>query len=62
MEYPRILQTRVQAFDPKTGQELWSFATKQRVDSSPVIVGNRVFAGAADGRLYGLNLKDGKQV
>src|SRR5256885_6600478 len=53
---------RVQAFDPKTGKELWSFATKQRIDSSPVIAGSRVFVGAADGRLYGLNLKDGKHV
>src|SRR5262245_51287581 len=53
---------RVEAFDPKTGNELWSFATKQRIDSSPVIVGQQVFVGAADGRLYGLDLKDGKQV
>jgi len=52
---------RIEAFDPKTGHELWSFASKQRIDSSPVIVGNRAFVGAADGRLYGLNLKDGKQ-
>lgn len=53
---------RIEAFDPQTGNELWTFATKQRIDSSPVIVGNRVFVGAADGRLYGLDLKTGKQV
>jgi eukaryotic-like serine/threonine-protein kinase len=53
---------KVEAFDPATGNALWSFATKQRIDSSPVIVGSRVFVGAADGRLYGLNLKDGKQL
>lgn len=53
---------RVDAFDPKSGKELWSFATKQRIDSSPVIVGNRVFVGAADGRMYALDLKDGKQM
>jgi len=53
---------RVQAFNPKTGAELWSFATKQRIDSSPVIAGDRVFIGAADGRLYALSLKDGKQL
>src|SRR5262245_4720153 len=53
---------RVVAFDPTTGNELWSFATKQRIDSSPVIAGNRVFVGAADGRLYGLDLKDGKEL
>jgi outer membrane protein assembly factor BamB len=53
---------RVEAFNPKTGEQLWSFATKQRIDSSPVIVGDRVYVGAADGRLYGLELKTGKQV
>lgn len=51
---------RVQAFDPGTGKELWSFAAKRRVDASPVIVGQRVFAGAADGRLYALDLQTGK--
>jgi outer membrane protein assembly factor BamB len=53
---------RVLALDPRTGEEKWSFATKQRIDSSPVIVGDRIFVGAADGRLYALTLKDGKQL
>lgn len=53
---------RVQAFDPATGNEQWSFATKQRIDSSPVIVGERVFVGAADGRLYALDVKSGKEI
>ena len=30
---------QLHAFDPKTGKPLWSFATKGRVDSSPVVVG-----------------------
>jgi outer membrane protein assembly factor BamB len=34
------------------GHELWKFSTRGRVDSSPVIVGERVFVGSADGRLY----------
>ena len=45
---------QLHAFDPKTGRQLWTFATKGRVDSSPVVVGDRVFFGSADGRLYGL--------
>jgi outer membrane protein assembly factor BamB len=53
---------RIEAFDPATGNQLWTMATKQRVDSSPVIVGDRVFVGAADGRLYGVELKTGKQL
>src|SRR5439155_10234204 len=32
---------RVHALDRQTGKEAWSFETKNRVDSSPVIVGNR---------------------
>jgi outer membrane protein assembly factor BamB len=32
------------------------------VDSSPVTVGDRVFFGSDDGRLYGLDVKTGKQV
>jgi outer membrane protein assembly factor BamB len=52
----------VQAHNPATGDELWTVATKQRVDSSPVIVGPRVFVGAADGRLYALDLKTGKEL
>ncbi|HRX81409.1 MAG TPA: PQQ-binding-like beta-propeller repeat protein, partial [Pirellulaceae bacterium] len=30
---------RVHSLNPKTGEELWTFAAKQRIDSSPVIVG-----------------------
>ena len=36
---------RVQALDPADGKPLWNFAAKTRVDSSPVIVGSRVFVG-----------------
>jgi outer membrane protein assembly factor BamB len=53
---------QVQALDPKTGEELWTFAARNRVDSSPVIVGKRAFIGSADGRLYALDLKTGKEV
>jgi outer membrane protein assembly factor BamB len=53
---------RVEAFDPATGKRLWSFPTRQRVDGSPVIVGQRVLVGAADGRLYALELASGKEL
>jgi outer membrane protein assembly factor BamB len=52
----------VHALDPATGELRWSFPTKGRVDSSPVIVGDRVFIGSHDGNLYGLNLQTGKEV
>ena len=35
----------VHALDPKTGRQLWFFTTKGRVDSSPVVVGDRLFVG-----------------
>ncbi|MGB6045520.1 MAG: PQQ-binding-like beta-propeller repeat protein [Pirellulales bacterium] len=51
----------VEALDVKTGERQWTFPTRGRVDSSPVIAGNRVFVGSADGRLYGLDLKTGEE-
>ncbi len=52
----------VYALEPATGKELWKFRAKSRVDSSPVIVGDRVFVGASDGRLYELDRKTGRKV
>ena len=49
----------IEAIDRKTGKQSWSFATKGRVDSSPVIVGDRIFFGSSDGRLYELALATG---
>ena len=53
---------RSTASTPRTGSWLWEFATRQRVDSSPVIVGERVFVAAGDGRLYALDLATGKEI
>ncbi len=36
---------RVHALDRKTGKPVWTFQTRNRVDSSPVIVGTRVIVG-----------------
>ena len=43
---------RVRGLDRKTGTEVWTFLTEGNVDSSPVVVGGRVFAGSLDGKLY----------
>ena len=51
----------VRGLHPVSGKQLWLFNTKQRVDSSPVIVGQRAFVGSSDGRLYGLSLQSGKK-
>jgi outer membrane protein assembly factor BamB len=52
----------VHALDPKTGHEVWSFATRGKVDGSPVVAGKRVYAPSLDGNLYVLDLAKGKQV
>ena len=51
----------VHCLDADTGKALWTFATKGRVDSSPVIAGGRVYVGSADGRVYALDLATGKR-
>jgi outer membrane protein assembly factor BamB len=52
----------VVALDPATGTEKWKFTGKAPTDSSPVIVGKRVFIGMADGRLYALDRDTGKEL
>jgi outer membrane protein assembly factor BamB len=46
----------------ETGEKIWTFRTRDEIDSSPVIAGNRVIVGSMDGRLYVVNLKDGKKI
>ena len=51
----------VHAIDAATGRTAWTFATRARVDSSPVVAGDRVYVGSSDGRLYVLDLMTGKK-
>ncbi len=53
---------RVHALEKSTGAEAWSFLTKGHVDSSPVIVGERVYVGSLDGNLYVLDLSNGNNI
>ena len=39
----------------QTGKAAWTFATRARVDSSPVVAGGRVYVGSNDGKLYVLD-------
>ncbi len=52
----------VHCLDPKTGKELWSYSTRARIESSPLISGARIFIGSNDGRLYELDLVSGKNI
>lgn len=51
----------VHAIDGETGTGLWTFPTKGRVDASPVIIGDHVFAASLDGTLYLIELKSGDE-
>ncbi len=52
----------IHALQPQTGESLWTYPAKSRVDSSPVIVGERVFFGTKSGEIYALNINSGEQV
>jgi len=53
---------RVHGLDRKTGKAAWTFPTEGRVDSSPVIIGDRVCVGSLDHKLYILDLAKGTEV
>jgi outer membrane protein assembly factor BamB len=52
----------VHCLDMETGEELWNYRTKARVESSPVIAGGRVYIGSNDGRFYVFRLEDGEKL
>ncbi len=52
----------VHALEPQTGKLLWTYPAKSRVDSSPVIVDERVFFGTVGGELAALDLNSGEKV
>lgn len=45
-----------------TGRELWRFATRDKIQSSPVIAGASAIFGSYDGNVYVLNLADGEKI
>ena len=51
----------VRGLSADSGKARWTFTTRGKVDSSPVVVGERVFFGSADGTLYEVGLADGKK-
>lgn len=53
---------RVHAIDRTTGAARWTYLTDGRVDASPVIAGNTVFAPSLDGKLHVLELASGKKI
>ena len=47
------------AYDAATGDRLWHFDIAGNISSSPTVVGNTVYFGAADKKLYALNATTG---
>lgn len=52
----------VQALQLETGRELWRYRTAMAVWASPLIIGERVYAGAFDGQLHCIDLRSGKRI
>ena len=52
----------VHAISPEKGESIWTFTAKSRIESSPVIVGNRVFFGTTRGVFISLDITNGKRV
>ena len=50
----------VHALEAETGRQRWVHVTRSRVDSSPVILGERVFVADESGVLLALDLASGK--
>ena len=46
----------------KDGKKIWTVKTNDNVDSSPVVCGDKVVVGSADGRLYLVSLDEGKEL
>jgi outer membrane protein assembly factor BamB len=40
---------------------VWTFPTRGKIESSPVVARSKVLVGSDDGRVYGVTLGDGKQ-
>ena len=53
---------QLHCIDRLTGEGVWTFSTRAKVDSSPAIADARVFFGSKDRFLYCLRLKDGQKV
>ena len=48
------------SLNPVNGEENWAITLKNKVDASPLIIGNRVVAATSDGRLYVIALDSGE--
>jgi outer membrane protein assembly factor BamB len=52
----------VHAIDRGTGKAVWTFQTRGKVDSSPLVVGDWVLVGSHDRKFYALDLATGRKL
>ena len=50
------------AFDARSGNKLWSFATGNAIYSSPAVANGIVYVGSADHSVYALDARSGSQL
>ena len=50
----------VHAIRLEDGKSVWSYRTKGKVDSSPVISGGRAYVGSMTGELFAFDVKTGE--
>ena len=52
---------RVHALRADTGEIVWTYTTRGRIDASPIVQGDRIFVASTSGELLALS-RDGKPV
>jgi outer membrane protein assembly factor BamB len=52
----------IRALDVTTGKPAWTFTSRARVDSSPVVANGRVYIGSSDNRFYVLDGASGRKL
>lgn len=56
------LPGRIACLRARTGRTMWSHALPSRAESSPLIVGGRVYFGSENGTVYALRVRNGSEV
>jgi outer membrane protein assembly factor BamB len=56
------LACRLYCLDAETGEKKWEFETDSHTESTPSVVGDKVYFGAGDDGLYCLDARTGKEV
>lgn len=53
---------QMHCLDRATGEGIWTYPTRRKIDAAPVICDDKVVFGSGDGRLYLLGLEDGAEL